>query len=188
LLSGNLFFGRKIRKPASKFRRAATKVVSVPNFLSIGSESKQNPCTGLSQMADSTNTPTKNSAIELLASQKAESPFSEFDIANFQDLGGDLQTGSMATIALPDFDNTPNNDCGVVKRAAITPIVIQSSQTGRNSVDRQNTADDSLEVVAEADDEVDSIMQRTGGLRVFADFLARVPEEYETMEASIADG
>lgn len=52
-----------------------------------------------SPMERSYNTPTKSDVLELLQSQKAESPFSEFDITNFEDLGLDLQTGSMANIA-----------------------------------------------------------------------------------------
>jgi hypothetical protein len=58
----------------------------------------QNPWIIKSPMVRSNNTPTKNDMLELLQSQKAESHFSEFDIANIQDLGPGLQTGSMATI------------------------------------------------------------------------------------------
>jgi hypothetical protein len=42
--------------------------------------------------------------------------------------------------------------------------------------------------VAEADVEEGSIMGNTGGFQVFADFLPRVPEDNETMEASNAGG
>jgi hypothetical protein len=67
--------------------------------MSINSEYKPNPWNMKSPMEKSYNTPTKSDVLELLVSQKAESPFSEFDITNFQDLGLDLQTGSMANIA-----------------------------------------------------------------------------------------
>jgi hypothetical protein len=42
--------------------------------------------------------------------------------------------------------------------------------------------------VAEDDVEEDSSAGKIGGFRVFADFLPRVPEDNETMEASVADG
>jgi hypothetical protein len=121
-------------------------------------------------MAVSNSTPTKNSTLELLTPQKAESSFSEFEFTNFQDLGGDLQTASMAYIALPSLNISPANDCSVIKPVSLTPRTIKICKTGRISTDIQDNNDYSLEVVADDDDEEGSILQIPGGLRVFDDF------------------